>query len=47
MFTRRVQRDRKGGYRLKLPQEERELLRSLPDQMRDVLQTDDPALRRL
>jgi hypothetical protein len=42
-----VERDRKGGYRLRLPPEERELLRSLPAQMRDVLKTDDPALRRL
>lgn len=47
MVIRRVQRDRKGGYRLRLPQEERELLRSLPRQMREVLKTDDPALRRL
>jgi hypothetical protein len=45
--ARRIQRDRKGGYRLRLPPEERELLRSLPEQMRDVLRTDDPALRRL
>jgi hypothetical protein len=45
--ARRIQRDRKGGYRLRLPPEERELLQSLPKQMRDVLRTDDPALRRL
>jgi Domain of unknown function (DUF2017) len=45
--ARRIQRDRKGRYRLRLPQEERELLQSLPEQMRDVLRTDDPALRRL
>jgi len=47
MPHRRIDRDRKGGYRLKLPSEERALLRSLPQQMREVLQTDDPALRRL
>ncbi len=47
MPARRIQRERKGGYRLRLPPEERELLKSLPEQMRDVLQTDDPALRRL
>ncbi len=47
MPTRRIQRDRKGGYHLKLPQVERELLLTLPEQMREVLQTDDPALRRL
>ena len=47
MPARRIQRDRKGGYRLRLPPEERELLRSLPEQLRDVLRTDDPSLRRL
>ncbi len=47
MPTRRIQRDRKGGYRLRLPPEERELLRSLPGQLRGVMQTDDPSLRRL
>jgi len=45
--TRRVQRNRKGGYDLRLPPEERELLRSLPGQLREVMQTDDPSLRRL
>ncbi len=43
----RIQRDRQGGYRLRLTPEERELLRSLPAQLRDVMQTDDPGLRRL
>ena len=47
MVGRRIERDRKGGYALKLPLEERELLRSLPAQMRDVLQTNDPGLRRV
>ena len=47
MLTRRIQRDRRGGYRLMLPPEERELLRSLPGQLREVLQTDNPSLRRL
>jgi len=47
VLTRRIQRDRKGGYRLRLPPEERELLRSLPAQLREVMQTDDPSLRRL
>jgi hypothetical protein len=32
---------------LRLPQQERELLRSLPGQLRELLGTDDPALRRL
>jgi Domain of unknown function (DUF2017) len=47
MLGRRIQRDRKGGYRLRFPKEERELLRSLPEQLRDVMRSDDPALRRL
>jgi uncharacterized protein DUF2017 len=47
VIGRRIQRDRRGGYRLRLPAEERELLRSLPDQLREVLKTDDPGLRRL
>ena len=47
MTGSRIQRDRKGGYRLRLPAEERELLGSLPSQFRAVLQTDDPSLRRL
>jgi hypothetical protein len=47
MASGRIERDPKGGYRLRLPAEERELLRSLPAQLCDVLQTDDPSLRRL
>jgi hypothetical protein len=47
MIGNRIERDRKGGYRLRLPPEERELLRSLPGQLRVVLETDDPSLRRL
>jgi len=48
MATRGIKRDRKkGGYILNLPPEERALLRSLPAQFRDVLQTDDPSLRRI
>jgi len=47
MVGRRITRDRSGGYTLRLPPEERELLRSLPSQMREVIQTDDPGLRRL
>ena len=47
MLNRRIQRDRDGGYLLRLPPEERELLRSLPAQLREVMQTDDPSLRRL
>jgi Domain of unknown function (DUF2017) len=47
LLGRRIQRDRNGGYRLRLPREERELLRSLPEQLRDVIRSDDPGLRRL
>jgi Domain of unknown function (DUF2017) len=47
MGKRSIKRDRKGGYTLHLPSEERELLRSLPAQFREVLQTNDPDLRRL
>ena len=48
MAKRSIKRDRKGGYTLHLPPEERALLRSLPAQFREVLRTDDdPSLRRL
>lgn len=47
MTGNRIERDRKGGYRLRLPAEERELLRSLPGQLREVLKAEDPSLRRL
>jgi hypothetical protein len=49
MIGRRIERDRKGGYRLRLPREERELLASLPRQLREVLRAEepDPGLRRL
>jgi hypothetical protein len=47
MGKRSIKRDRKGGYTLHLPPEERELIRSLPAQFREVLQTNDPDLRRL
>ena len=46
-LPRRVERTRRGRYRLRLPRQEREILRSLPDQLRELLGTDDPALRRL
>jgi uncharacterized protein DUF2017 len=44
---RRITRTRGGRFRLKLPREEREILRSLPQQLREMLGTDHPALRRL
>jgi hypothetical protein len=43
----RVERARRGRFRLRLPREERDLLRSLPGQLRDLLSTEDPSLRRL
>jgi hypothetical protein len=43
----RIKRTRKGDYQLRLPIEERDLLRSLPGQLRDLLGTDDPSLHRL
>ncbi|MGH2675795.1 MAG: DUF2017 family protein [Actinomycetota bacterium] len=44
---RRVERTRRGRYRLRLSAQEREALRSLPGQLRELLGSDDPALRRL
>lgn len=43
----RVWKTRRGEYRLRLPEVERELLRSLPAQLRALLEGDDPALERL
>ena len=42
-----VERVRGGRFRVRLTSEERDLLRSLPGQLRDLLPTDDPSLRRL
>jgi len=43
----RIRRTRSGAFELRLPAGERELLRSLPSQLRSVLRSDDPALERL
>jgi hypothetical protein len=43
----RVERTRRGDFRLRLSEPERALLRTLPGELRAVLETDDPALRRL
>jgi hypothetical protein len=43
----RITRDRKGGYRLRLPEEEREVLRDLPAQLRALLESGDESLERL
>jgi Domain of unknown function (DUF2017) len=42
-----VHRIRGGRFRLRLTDEEREVLRALPRQLREILHTDDPSLRRL
>jgi Domain of unknown function (DUF2017) len=48
MFRRPVKRLRSGRYELRLTPPERELLRDLPRQLKDLLaQSDEPALRRL
>ena len=44
---RRVKRTRRGGFELNLPPEEREVLRSLPAQLREILPSEDPAVGRL
>ncbi|HEX2038222.1 MAG TPA: DUF2017 family protein [Acidimicrobiales bacterium] len=45
----RIQRTRDGGLRVRLDAGERDLLRSLPGQLRELLEDtpDDPSLRRL
>jgi uncharacterized protein DUF2017 len=43
----RIQRTRRGDYRLRLPENERELLRTLPQQLREIIGTSDSSLRRL
>jgi hypothetical protein len=47
ILGRRVKRTRAGEYHLRLSPEERDLLRGLPGEMLAMLETDDPALRRL
>jgi hypothetical protein len=42
-----VERTGSGDFLLRISTEERELLRSLPAQLRELLGTDDPSLRRL
>jgi hypothetical protein len=43
----KVKRSRDGTYAINLEPWERDLLRTLPGQLRDLLATDDPALERL
>ena len=47
MLRRPVNRLRSGRFQVHLSPDERELLRSLPGQLKVLLGTDDPSLRRL
>jgi hypothetical protein len=49
MLGRKIRRTRSGELQLRLSDDERELLRSLPGQLRDLMagEPDDPTLRRL
>jgi hypothetical protein len=48
-FGRRVRRNRRGDFEIRLPEDERELLRNVAPQLRQMLDGDlaDPSLRRL
>jgi hypothetical protein len=49
--ARRIRRSRRGGFELRIPRPERDVLRTLPPQLRTLLAegdpTEDPAMRRL
>jgi hypothetical protein len=47
LFGIKIRRLRSGRYKIDLEPWERDLLRTLPAQLRDLLSTDDPALARL
>src|SRR5207237_7402084 len=44
---RRIARTPRGDFELRIPEGERDILRSLPGQLRELLTNDDPALERL
>ncbi|MGH2555562.1 MAG: DUF2017 family protein [Actinomycetota bacterium] len=46
-FQVRVKRTRRGDFELHLPPEERDILRALPRQLRELMSSDDPAVERL
>ena len=46
-MKKRIRRTRRGAYELNLPDQEREMLRSLPTQLIELLDSNDPDLRRL
>jgi len=45
--SRRIRRTRKGEFELRLPEMERRALRSLPGQLRQLLEANDPSVGRL
>jgi hypothetical protein len=45
--VQRVRRTRRGDYQIKLPEGERDVLRALPGQLKQLLSSDDPGVRRL
>lgn len=47
MLRRPIKRTRKGDFALNISAEERDVLRGLPGQLKELLGTDDPALERL
>jgi hypothetical protein len=46
-MQRRVRRTKRGEFDLRLPRAEREILRALPDQLRELLRSTDPTVGRL
>ncbi len=46
-FQRRIRRTPEGGFELRIPRQEREILAGLPSRLRDLLGSDDPAVGRL
>lgn len=47
MSRRGIRPERGGGYRVRLPAEEREVLAALPGQLREALSEDEPTVYRL
>src|SRR4051812_11313686 len=47
IFRRRIKRIGSGRFKIRLGDEERALLRNLCDEVRELLATDEPSLRRL
>lgn len=46
-MQRRIRRTKRGEFDLRLPGEERAILRALPEQLRELLRSTDPTVRRL